>query len=155
MFDLGCDGVQLVSVLAFYSDDLSLNPAESTIFILQNLFSENENEQKRAGDGPFKKRWKAFDFANGQKNSTAIFQDSYEICLAMAFGSLTGSFLSLNLSAGLIGPSRFTPYRSWLSSIARISSNNRRNNSNKFWRQIQTADQIMVLTRMSGKIFKS
>ena len=41
---MGRGGGQVVTVLAFYSDDLSSNPTE-----------KNKNKQKGAGVGPFKK----------------------------------------------------------------------------------------------------
>ena len=40
----------MVSVIAFSSKDQSLNPAKSTVFILE-MFEKNENNQKEAGDG--------------------------------------------------------------------------------------------------------
>ena len=38
----------MVSVLAFYSDDLSLIPMESTIFSVKVVVEKNENKQKEA-----------------------------------------------------------------------------------------------------------
>ena len=38
----------MVSVLAFYSDDLSLIPLESTIFSVKVVVEKNENKQKEA-----------------------------------------------------------------------------------------------------------
>ena len=52
---LGRGGGQVVRVLAFYSDDLSLNPAEAYTFSVKFVFEKNENKQKEAGVGPFKK----------------------------------------------------------------------------------------------------
>ena len=46
----------MVSVLAFYSDDPSSNPADAYSFSVQILFEKNENKQKEAGVGPFLKR---------------------------------------------------------------------------------------------------
>ena len=45
----------MVSVLAFYSDDISLNPAEAYSFSVKLVFENNENKPKEAGAGPFKK----------------------------------------------------------------------------------------------------
>ena len=45
---------QVVSVLAFYSDDPSSNPAEA-ILIVKFVLDKNENKQKEAGVGQFKK----------------------------------------------------------------------------------------------------
>ena len=46
---LGRGGGQVVRVLAFYSDDLSLNPAEAYIFSVKFVFEKNESKQKRPG----------------------------------------------------------------------------------------------------------
>ena len=46
---LGRGGGQMVSVLAFYSDDPSSNPAEAC----EIVFEKNRNKQKEAGVGPF------------------------------------------------------------------------------------------------------
>ena len=43
---------QVVSVLAFYSDDLSSNPAEAYSFFCNIVFEKNENKQKEAGVSP-------------------------------------------------------------------------------------------------------
>ena len=48
----GPSGGQVVSVLAFYSDDPSMNPAD-TVFSVKFLFEKNKNKQKEAGVGPF------------------------------------------------------------------------------------------------------
>ena len=45
----------MVSVVAFYSDDPSLNPAEAYSFSVKFVFEKNENKQKEAGNGPTKK----------------------------------------------------------------------------------------------------
>ena len=46
-------GSEVVSVLAFYSNDSSLNP--NTVYsFMCTFFEKNENKQKEAGDGPFK-----------------------------------------------------------------------------------------------------
>ena len=51
----GRGGGQVVSVLAFYSDYQSSNPAEAYIFFCKIVFEKNENKQKnRPG---FKKLW--------------------------------------------------------------------------------------------------
>ena len=52
---LGRGGGQVVSVLAFYSHDPSSNPAAIYSFSLKFVFEKNENNQKGAGVGPFKK----------------------------------------------------------------------------------------------------
>ena len=44
----------MVSTLAFYSDDLSSNPAE--VFLFCELFDKNEIKQKEAEDGPLLKK---------------------------------------------------------------------------------------------------
>ena len=47
-------GGQVVSMLAFYSDDPSLNSAEAySFFYLKFVFEKNENKQKEAGGCPF------------------------------------------------------------------------------------------------------
>ena len=45
-------GGRVVSVLAFYSDDHSSNPADT---FSCSVFEKNKNKQKEAGIGPFKK----------------------------------------------------------------------------------------------------
>ena len=75
-------------------------------------FQRTKMNKKGPGMVHLKKDDRPLTLQTDKKIQLPFFQDSYEICLATAFGSLTGSFLSLNLSAGLIGPSRFTPYRS-------------------------------------------
>ena len=42
-------GGQVVSVLAFYSDDPSLNPADAYSFFVKFIFGKNENKLKRRG----------------------------------------------------------------------------------------------------------
>ena len=42
---LGRGGGQVVSVVVIYSDDLSLNPAESYSFSVKFVFGKNENKQ--------------------------------------------------------------------------------------------------------------
>ena len=44
---LGCSGGQVVSVLAFYSDDSSSNPIEVYIFSVKCVFEKNEINKKR------------------------------------------------------------------------------------------------------------
>ena len=44
----------MVRMLAFYSDDLSSNPAEAYNFSVNWVFGKNENKQKEAGIGPLK-----------------------------------------------------------------------------------------------------
>ena len=45
----------MVSVLAFFCDNPSLNPAVAYSFFVKFVFEKNENKQKDAGVGPFKK----------------------------------------------------------------------------------------------------
>ena len=52
---LGRGGGQVVSMLAFYSDDPSLNLAVVYSFSVKIVFEKNKNKQKEAGVGPFKK----------------------------------------------------------------------------------------------------
>ena len=42
----------MVSVLAFYSDDPSSNPAEAYIFSIKNLYEKNLNKEKQTKDWP-------------------------------------------------------------------------------------------------------
>ena len=49
----GCGGGQVVSVLAFYSDDLSSNPAEVYNFSVKLLLKRTKINKKEAGVGPF------------------------------------------------------------------------------------------------------
>ena len=53
-------GGQVVSVLAFYSDNPSSNPAEPYIFFCKFSVWKNDNKQKEAGVGPFLKIKNAF-----------------------------------------------------------------------------------------------
>ena len=53
---LGRGGGQVVSVLAFYSDDPSSNPAEVYNFSVKIIIEKNENKQKRGRVGPFLKK---------------------------------------------------------------------------------------------------
>ena len=53
---LQCCGYGIVvSMLALYSDDLSLNPTEAYSFFCQMLLEKNEIHKKYVGVGPFKK----------------------------------------------------------------------------------------------------
>ena len=49
---LGRGRGQVVSVLAFYSDDPSSNPTEAYSFSVKFVFEKNKNKQKEAGVGP-------------------------------------------------------------------------------------------------------
>ena len=49
-------GGQVVSVLAFYSDNPSSNPAEANSFSLKCAFDKNENKQKRGRIWPILKK---------------------------------------------------------------------------------------------------
>ena len=51
----GRGGGQVVSVLAFYSDDLSSNPAEVCSFSVKLLWKRTKINKKEDGVGPFKK----------------------------------------------------------------------------------------------------
>ena len=46
----------MVSVLAFYSDDPSSNPADAYSFSVKFVYEKNENKQKEARIGPFLKK---------------------------------------------------------------------------------------------------
>ena len=46
---------QVVSMLAFYSNNPSSNPADAYSFSVKFVFEKNENKQNEAGVGPFKK----------------------------------------------------------------------------------------------------
>ena len=50
MIGKGCGGGQVVSELAFYSDDPSSNPAEVYNFSVKIVIEKNENKQKRGRD---------------------------------------------------------------------------------------------------------
>ena len=52
----GGGGRLVVSLLAFYSNDPSLNPAKDCSFLCKILFENNENGHKEAGVGPLKKQ---------------------------------------------------------------------------------------------------
>ena len=47
-FAEGCGGGQLVSVLAFYSDNPSSNPANAYSFFVKFVFEKNENRRRLA-----------------------------------------------------------------------------------------------------------
>ena len=47
----GSGGGQVVSVLAFYSDDLSSNPTKDDNFSVKLYLKRNKNKQKEAVDG--------------------------------------------------------------------------------------------------------
>ena len=49
---MGRGGGQVVSVLAFYSDDPSSNPAEVYNFSVKIVIEKNENKQKRGRGWP-------------------------------------------------------------------------------------------------------
>ena len=53
-FKVRGDG-QVVSVIAFYSDNPSSNPTEAYSFSVQFVLEKNENKQKEAGVGHLKK----------------------------------------------------------------------------------------------------
>ena len=66
MPNLGRGGGQVVSVLAFYSDDPSSNPAEVYNFSVKLLLKRMKINKKEAGVGPFKKNliWMVFPISN-------------------------------------------------------------------------------------------
>ena len=49
-----CGGCEVVSVLAFLSDNPSSNPAEAYSFCVKFVFEKNENKHKEAEVGPLK-----------------------------------------------------------------------------------------------------
>ena len=51
----GHGGGQVVSMLAFYSNDPSLNPADAYSFCCYIVFERMKINKKEAGVGPFKK----------------------------------------------------------------------------------------------------
>ena len=53
---MGRGGGQVVSVLAFYSVDPSSNPTVAYSFSVKFVVEKNENKQKEASVGPFKKQ---------------------------------------------------------------------------------------------------
>ena len=53
---MGRGGGQVVSVLAFYSDDPSSNPAEVYNFSVKLLLKRTKINKKEAGVGPFLKK---------------------------------------------------------------------------------------------------
>ena len=52
---MGSGGGQVVSVLAFYSNDPISNPAKAYSFLVKFVFEKNKNKQKRPGLPIFKK----------------------------------------------------------------------------------------------------
>ena len=52
----GCGGGQVVSVIAFYSNDRSLNSAEAYNFFCKIVFETNKNKQKRGRVDPLFKK---------------------------------------------------------------------------------------------------
>ena len=54
--ELGCGGGQVVSVLAFYSDDPSSNPAEVYNFSVKLLLKRTKINKKEAGLAHFLKK---------------------------------------------------------------------------------------------------
>ena len=51
---MGRGGGQVVSVLAYYSDDLSTNPAEAYSFFYKIFAWKDRNKQREAGVSPLK-----------------------------------------------------------------------------------------------------
>ena len=54
---MGCGGGQVVSLLAFYSNDPSSNPAKVYSFFCNIVFEKNENKQKRGRVWPTLKKY--------------------------------------------------------------------------------------------------
>ena len=52
---MGRGGGQVVSKLAFYSNNLSSNPTDAYSFSVKFVFEKNENKQKEAVVGPLKR----------------------------------------------------------------------------------------------------
>ena len=50
----GRGGGRVISVLPFYSEDLSSSPTVVKNLAVKLLFEKNDNQQKEAGVGPFK-----------------------------------------------------------------------------------------------------
>ena len=48
----------MVSILTFYSDNPSWNPAEANSFSVKFVFEKNQNRQNEVAVGPFKKLYK-------------------------------------------------------------------------------------------------
>ena len=69
----------MVSVLPFYSDDLSSNPADSYSFSVIFVFEKNENKQKRPGLAHF---LKALSFM-----SSCLVHLNHDIVVAINFAS--------------------------------------------------------------------
>ena len=57
---MGCCGGQVVSVLAFYSNEPSSNPTEAYSFFCKICVLKNKVNKKETGVGPFKKLSKHF-----------------------------------------------------------------------------------------------
>ena len=64
----------MVSVLAFYSDDPSLNPSETYIFSVEFVFEKPKNKQKRGRNRPINKinKLKCLVEENTRKNGEKI-----------------------------------------------------------------------------------
>ena len=50
----------MVSVLVFYSDNLSTNPADVYSFFFKFVFEKSKNKQKEAAIGPFLKTFNIY-----------------------------------------------------------------------------------------------
>ena len=72
---MGRGGGQVVSMLAFYSDDPSSNPAEVYNFSVKLLLKRMKINKKEAGVGHFKKKIQNKDLQNGKKRT-----DRYRVC---------------------------------------------------------------------------
>ena len=55
---LGRGGAQVVTVVAFFSDDPSSNPPEAFSFFCNIVFEKNEHKQKRGRAWPTLKYWR-------------------------------------------------------------------------------------------------
>ena len=76
----GSGGGQVVSMLAFSSDDLSSNPAGVKSFSIKFVFEKKENNQKEAGDDQFKKYFSNSAFENIKHRQSKMYRQDYEWC---------------------------------------------------------------------------
>ena len=78
----GSGGGQVVSVLAFYSDDPSLNPAEVYSFYSVNCLKRTKINEKEAGDGQYKKQ---ANVTIGRDKSSIIWQSNKNTIFQLSF----------------------------------------------------------------------
>ena len=65
----GCGGGQVVSVLAFYSNDPSSNPAQVSNFCVKLLLKRTKINNKEAGVGRFFKKMKISDRSRSRRQA--------------------------------------------------------------------------------------